>query len=277
MVRLKVTHLIALFALLSVATCVSYRKILLSQVQVLTLSNGAYTTARRGNPIPQIKCIGGSAYNRFTPKSVQCYNRGSDGVDVQWECKADMPKKYRFGQISVSCEGFDHPGDPYVLHGSCGLEYNLEYNDDYKSSDSSDSVLFYIVLILFALFIVYIFIRGPVRDAPDGGFNGHGGPGYPGGGGPPPPGFHPPPSAPPPYTSADPNTKRYQSSSGTAGAYEPGFWTGAGLGALGGYMFGSRAIDKWCVPPIVIIFKLNTYVYRIRRNISALIVVTGFL
>ncbi|KAK0394068.1 hypothetical protein QR680_000553 [Steinernema hermaphroditum] len=67
-------------------------------------------------------------------------------------------------QISVLCDGFDHPGDPYVLHGSCGLEYNLEYNDDYKSSDFSDSVLFCIVLMLFAFYVLCVFMCGPVNS-----------------------------------------------------------------------------------------------------------------
>uniref|UniRef100_A0A1I8AWQ9 Store-operated calcium entry-associated regulatory factor n=1 Tax=Steinernema glaseri TaxID=37863 RepID=A0A1I8AWQ9_9BILA len=241
MMKLGIPHFIGLISLLSVVSCMSYKKVLLKDVQALTFTNGMYTTARRGSPIPQIKCIGGSAGNRFTPKSVQCYNRGSDGIDVQWECTADMPKKYKFGQISVSCEGFDYAADPYVLHGSCGLEYNLEYNSDYKGNNSDNmDVLPWIALIMFILFAIYIFMRGPVNDmADDAQFRRSGGPGYPPGG-PPPPGFHPPPSAPPPYSHADPNVKNTQAGSGGSASFQPGFWTGAGLGALGGYMFGSR-------------------------------------
>ena len=52
---------------------------------------------------------------------VQCYNRGWDGNDIQWECKTDMDNAYRFGQISVSCEGYSYPDDPYILKGSCGV------------------------------------------------------------------------------------------------------------------------------------------------------------
>jgi hypothetical protein len=32
-----------------------------------------------------------------------------------------MPKKYKFGKLSVSCEGYDYPEDPYILAGSCGV------------------------------------------------------------------------------------------------------------------------------------------------------------
>lgn len=61
----------------------------------------------------------------FLYKVVQCYNRGSDGDDVQWECKTDIDNAYRFGKISVSCEGYSYPDDPYVLKGSCGVCYRL--------------------------------------------------------------------------------------------------------------------------------------------------------
>ena len=37
-----------------------------------------------------------------------------------------MDNEYRFGKISVSCEGYDYPDDPYVLAGSCGLEYTID-------------------------------------------------------------------------------------------------------------------------------------------------------
>ena len=32
-----------------------------------------------------------------------------------------MDNKYRFGRIDVNCEGYDHPADPYILRGSCGV------------------------------------------------------------------------------------------------------------------------------------------------------------
>lgn len=44
----------------------------------------------------------------------------------QWECKTDMDTAYRFGRIEVSCEGYSHPADAFILKGSCGLEYTLE-------------------------------------------------------------------------------------------------------------------------------------------------------
>ncbi|XP_052402227.1 store-operated calcium entry-associated regulatory factor isoform X1 [Carassius gibelio] len=108
-------------------SCWNDEAVLLRDVQVLTLNRGRYTTARRSSPVPQLQCVGGSAgCGSFVPEVVQCYNRGSDGIDTQWECKADMDNAYRFGRVEVSCEGYNSPNDAYVLRGSCGLEYTLE-------------------------------------------------------------------------------------------------------------------------------------------------------
>ncbi|XP_016312553.1 store-operated calcium entry-associated regulatory factor-like isoform X2 [Sinocyclocheilus anshuiensis] len=107
--------------------------VLLRDVQVLTLHRGRYTTARRSSPVLQLQCVGGSAgCGSFVPEVVQCYNRGSDGIDTQWECKADMDNVYRFGRVEVSCEGYNSPNDAYVLRGSCGLEYTLELTAEGK-------------------------------------------------------------------------------------------------------------------------------------------------
>ena len=87
------------------------------------------TTGRRSSPVPQLSCVGGTAgcSGAVQPRTVQCVNRGSDGKDVQWECKADMDAAYRFGRIQVSCEGYEYPDDPYVLKGSCGVSIvNIE-------------------------------------------------------------------------------------------------------------------------------------------------------
>ncbi|XP_026214503.1 store-operated calcium entry-associated regulatory factor [Anabas testudineus] len=108
--------------------------VLLRDVQVLTLYKGRYTTARRSSPIPQLQCVGGSAgCQAIVPDVVQCQNKGWDGVDVQWECKTDMDNAYRFGRIEVSCEGYNHPTDVYILKGSCGLEYTLELTEEGRS------------------------------------------------------------------------------------------------------------------------------------------------
>lgn len=59
-------------------------KILLMDVDVVTLHHGRMTNSRRTHPVPQLKCVGGSAgCSAFTLSVVQCYNHGTDGIDVQ--------------------------------------------------------------------------------------------------------------------------------------------------------------------------------------------------
>lgn len=111
-------------------------KVRLRDVQVLTLRAGKMTTGRRSQPIPQLNCVGGTAEGQYAPSIVQCYNQGSDGVDVHWECKANMDNSYKFGSIEIICEGYDYPDDPYITRGSCGLEYTIDYTDDHERSST---------------------------------------------------------------------------------------------------------------------------------------------
>jgi hypothetical protein len=121
-----------------------FKKVKLKDVDVLTLYQGKMTNGRRSSPIPQLQCRGGSAgCSAFIPDVVQCYNRGSDGLETQWECKTEMPMEYKFGKVQVSCEGYDYPDDPYILAGSCGLEYTIDRTgvnqDKSKSNKGSNS------------------------------------------------------------------------------------------------------------------------------------------
>lgn len=86
----------------------------------------------------------------------------------QWECKANMDASYRFGKIEVSCEGFDYPDDPYILKGSCGLEYTLElikagqqktsfFGGSYSSPASHDSFGSGAGVVLMIVFVVFVF------------------------------------------------------------------------------------------------------------------------
>merc|ERR1719233_2345549 len=118
----------------------TYQKARLRDVQVLTLREGAMTTGRRSSPVPQLACVGGSGRGRGEPGVVQCYNRGWDGREVQWECKADMEGSVRFGKVEVVCEGYDYPEDEYILAGSCGLEYTLELTKEGRQQDSYGGV-----------------------------------------------------------------------------------------------------------------------------------------
>uniref|UniRef100_A0A131YEX0 Store-operated calcium entry-associated regulatory factor n=1 Tax=Rhipicephalus appendiculatus TaxID=34631 RepID=A0A131YEX0_RHIAP len=253
--------LIVILLLIDPALSWGGKKVKLKDVEVLTLRQGQYTTGRRSSPVPQLTCLGGSAGCQNAPAVVQCYNRGSDGYSTQWECKADMSKSQKFGTVEVTCEGYDHADDEYILAGSCGLEYRLEKTgygggstyDSYKHStytygSKSGSTFETILFLAVVAFVIYAIYRtclapGQLDDAPPayddgsppdypgpprGGFFGGGG-----GGMPPPPGFRP----------------RYQTDASCGSARAPGaagglggggFWTGAAAGGLLGYLFGNR-------------------------------------
>ena len=101
--------------------------ILLSKVRTLTLYGDKETSHRRVSSIPQLKCIGGSAKGLYDVDLMRCKNSGSeyDPEDVQWTCQASLPPEFKLGSTEVICEGYDSPDDPYVLKGSCGVEYRL--------------------------------------------------------------------------------------------------------------------------------------------------------
>ncbi|ODM89480.1 Store-operated calcium entry-associated regulatory factor [Orchesella cincta] len=46
----------------------------------------------------------------------------------QWECEAEIASQYKFGTITIHCEGYNSPEDSDVLRGSCWLEYNLKWS-----------------------------------------------------------------------------------------------------------------------------------------------------
>ncbi|KAJ7352732.1 Store-operated calcium entry-associated regulatory factor [Desmophyllum pertusum] len=231
-------------------------KIRLSDVNVVTLHPGKMTNYRRTHPVPQLKCVGGTAgCSAFTPSVVQCYNRGSDGYDVQWECKTDMSSRYKFGEIAVSCEGYDYPDDPYVLKGSCGLEYTIDavdrgghyddsYHSGYRDSGHRDSyrnhytrnsgswlgsIIMFGIIALVAYYIYQRLTHDPSQHNNSSG-------GYTQSSGPPPPGFRPE------YVPGDRAThsSSHTADAGTgAGAGAgTGFWSGAATGGLLGYLFG---------------------------------------
>lgn len=101
--------------------------ILLSKVKSLTLRDGYETSHRRVSPLPQLKCVGGNAQGLYNVEEMRCKNSGSqyDAEDIQWTCQATLPPEFKLGSTEVICEGYDSPDDPYILKGSCGVEYRL--------------------------------------------------------------------------------------------------------------------------------------------------------
>jgi len=230
--------------------------VLLSKISTLTFRAGKQTTARRTAPIPQAQCVGPKEVCKlYTVDAIRCTNAGSDydEENVQWTCTAQLPEEFKLGSTDVGCEGYASSEDPYVLKGSCGVEYRLlltekgeeKYGMQSGSSmgeggeTASDLVKALFLIIFVGVLAIILFAAcsragGTGRAGAGRGFGGFGGGG--GGDDPPPPYDYQPP----------PSQKRTTSSStrGTSGArqeqWRPGFWTGALGGAAAGYMAGNR-------------------------------------
>ncbi|KAG2131329.1 DUF1183-domain-containing protein [Suillus clintonianus] len=219
-------------------------RIALESIPGLTFYNNALTAARRTSPIAQLVCVG-KACGLYQPDVVRCSNIGGSGTDVDWKCEADLPSSLRFGRVEVSCEGWNGPGDPYVMKGSCSLEYNLvqlpgtlrddsdstwshSYARPWFSNLDKSGIFFMFVWIVVLAVIIYSFIRpflhrnASATAPPSYPGGGQGRSGFPGS-------YHT--SPPPPYT------KDASSGFTNSGAqWQPGFWTGAALGALGNHL-----------------------------------------
>ncbi|KAL8805897.1 MAG: hypothetical protein Q9182_001678 [Xanthomendoza sp. 2 TL-2023] len=237
------------------------QKVLLSNVQTLTLRLDQKTSHRRVSAVPQLKCIGGNAKGLYNVDIMRCKNQGSDydSEDIQWTCTASLPSEFKLGSTDVVCEGYESADDPYVLKGSCGVEYRLllttigeerygrraksnAYDMDLGESPGSKlgAVLFGLVFVGVLGWIVYSALfgnrAGNGRNA-GGGYPWGGGGG--GGGG----GFGRGDDPPPPYSRQAPPSggKRYPSNFGAnASSWRPGFWSGAAAGAAGAYLAGNR-------------------------------------
>ncbi|KAL4877721.1 hypothetical protein BJY04DRAFT_197781 [Aspergillus karnatakaensis] len=238
--------------------------ILLSQVHSLTLRGGRQTTSRRVSPVPQLKCVGPSELcNMYEIESMRCTNEGFgyDEEDVQWTCTASLPGEFKLGSTDVVCEGYRNSDDPWVLKGSCGVEYRILLTelgekkfgqgsfvgDNWRRSQkprklfkqSQDmgtflgNLIFWGIFIGVFLLIIWSMLRDwfgvPRNPQQPGGRWGWGGGGDGGGGGPYPGG------PPPPYSSHS-----YSSSVPDQG-WRPGFWTGALAGSGLGYGLGRRS------------------------------------
>jgi len=218
-------------------------RVALAKIPALTLYKDSTTLSRRNRPIPQLVCIG-KACNLYMPEVVQCESIGGEGGEVDWKCEADLPESLRFGRVEVSCEGWSGPGDPYVLKGSCGLEYRLvqvpkalrediyPYVPSWFQSIDMVNLIFMIVWMGLLLLMAYSILKSCLRPnsnssrPPPPRNNGSGW--FPGA-------YHHDDTniPPPPYSKTAPDAS---SSSG----WRPGFWTGAAVGGL-----GASLLNRW--------------------------------
>ena len=202
--------------------------------------------------------MGGNAKDLYEIDVMRCKNQGSDYEDenVQWTCTASLPSEFKLGSTDVICEGYESSEDPYVLKGSCGVEYRLLLTDigEEKYGRGSDDLwggfqdrknVNWSAIIFWGLFIgvlgwmAYSAYNNRQRRAGALGGNapwgwGGGGGGGPGGDDPPPPYDYPSYSKPRSSTSNRPVNGAAQQ------GWRPGFWTGTAAGAAGAYIAGNR-------------------------------------
>ncbi|KAM0324383.1 hypothetical protein ACHAQA_008164 [Verticillium albo-atrum] len=240
--------------------------ILLSQVKTLTLrGDGAKTTHRRLPAVPQLKCLSAPKLCALHPIDVlRCTNQGSgyDDEDIQWSCSANLPVDLKLGSTDVMCEGYSSSDDPYILKGSCGVEYRVILTDEgerrhpdlagdggWRGGEGSRLPGILFMVLFFAVFgwIVYsacvaqdrnrrLGVNGQRRGwgggGPGGGWGGGWGGGGGGGGWQP---FNNNDDPPPPYPGSKPSSSNQQGE-----GWRPGFWSGLAGGAAAGYMAGGR-------------------------------------
>jgi SOCE-associated regulatory factor of calcium homoeostasis len=106
--------------------------VLLSKISTLTLRSGRSTSSRRVSPVPQLQCSGPSnVCALYEVDTMRCKNEGADYDDnnIQWTCSASLPEEFKLGSTDVMCEGYESSEDPYVLKGSCGVDYRLSLTD----------------------------------------------------------------------------------------------------------------------------------------------------
>ncbi|KAI9854540.1 MAG: hypothetical protein M1813_000953 [Trichoglossum hirsutum] len=183
---------------------------------------------------------------------MRCKNQGSDYDDenIQWTCTASLPPEFKLGSTDVICEGYKSREDPYILKGSCGVEYRLLLTDkgeekygrggnlwrNFNGRDVDWAGRFFWLCVVGAVgWMIYsAFFTSRRRGWRPAGGNipwgwGWGGGGGGGGNDPPPPYDWQPPRK--PWTS----TPR----AGQEG-WRPGFWSGALGGAAAGYLASNR-------------------------------------
>lgn len=241
--------------------------ILLSKVDSLTLYGGRMTKHRRVPAVPQLSCVGlGSVCKLYSVEVMRCTNEGADydAENIQWACRADLPEEFKLGSTDVACEGYESSDDPYVLKGSCGVEYRLLLTDkgeerfgrqdDYPRDGSEGNSSLLAKVVFFGIFGCVLFIivtrmlEACSRSPPRLGRGGGRPPWFGGGGGgnddvddPPPPydshGFAPP------RKPRSTNTRTSSGSSSRSGQQEQQGWRAqpwmAGLAGAGlGYALG---------------------------------------
>ncbi|KAM0804610.1 hypothetical protein BDR22DRAFT_799482 [Usnea florida] len=230
----------------------SAESVLLSQVKTLTLRKDLKTSHNRVPAVPQLKCVGGTAKGLYEIDVLRCKNAGSSygDEDVQWTCAASLPSEFKLGSTDVICEGFSSPEDPYVLKGSCGVEYRLMLTDlgeekyGRRGKDIMGDGAAFIFWLIFIAVVGWMVYAAMIRDRPGRRPPGAAANNWFGGGGDgggdnddPPPPYEYRPTA---KAKTTPSRIHRAAPGQRQEGWRPGFWSGALGGAAAGYMAGNR-------------------------------------
>ena len=152
----------------------AHERIRMKDIKALTFVNNKLTTGNRKPPVLQMVCAGGDACGESHKiEVIQCVNVGSDGSQngISWRCETQLPKSLRLGShTKVSCEGYSHSDDPYILAGSCGVEYSLHYTNKQRTYNRntnmyhSDNTDFWNIVYVVIVFIVLICVVWCIVD-----------------------------------------------------------------------------------------------------------------
>lgn len=138
-----------------------HERLLLNKIDSITFYRGEFTTSRRHSPIRQMSCSWG--YCEEIPDTITCDNIGIGlNGDPRWNCIGRLRSGFYFRDVNVNCEGYDHAHDEYILAGSCGVEFGIEYSG-YTHHDP-----FSVIVPLLILVIVFVCLVGAfVHPHPD--------------------------------------------------------------------------------------------------------------
>lgn len=118
----------------------------------ITFKSDSWTTFnRKWPPLRQMSCTGDFC-DEVEVKEIKCTNKLyniSGQVQPLWDCKSRDLRytNYTLGpRPRINCEGFDSDKDPYILRGSCAIEYRLV-----KSDAKFAAKVFVIIFIIFII------------------------------------------------------------------------------------------------------------------------------
>lgn len=136
--------------------------VLFSKVDTLELRIDQMARRRWSSPVPQLQCVGGNAVSYAGSCNIVCSRLGNfttAGEPMSWNCSLKGIGKHYFDVLNavVSCEGWHDQNDPYILAGSCSVQYELwDRNGKAVATDNylwlwCSLFVFLAVLLLFGL------------------------------------------------------------------------------------------------------------------------------